>query len=167
VSVSPVTARGVPLVNEPTDPIGPLDAGGAAQRPDDITAESTEPAADEERRRSFSYRIGSRKVWLPLALVAALLVGFGSMTVVLRLIDWPKAQSDTKPVPTTAAPVVPPSVATPAVTTPRTSAASGPVVENEPPPEPAPAPTPDASASPAPPSSNLNPAGNAPPGLNR
>jgi hypothetical protein len=37
----------------------------------------------------------------------------------LRLVDWP-AQSDTKPVPTTAPPVAPPSAAAPAVTTPPT-----------------------------------------------
>src|SRR4029453_14710354 len=115
VPVSPVTARGVPLVNEPTDPIGPPDAGDAPQRPDDITAESTEPAADEESRRSFSHR-GRRAVLISLACVAALLVGFGSVTVLLKLGDRP-AQSDTEPAPTAAAPVAPEPAAGPSPTT--------------------------------------------------
>ena len=167
---SGVNTRGVALVDDATDPFAPLGNDTAPQRQDDITSQSTKPAADQGTRRSFAHRIRSRKVLLALACVAALLVGFGSMTVLLRLIDWPKAQSDTKPVPTTAAPVVPPSVAAPAVTTPRTSAASGPTVENEPPPAPAPAPTANTSESSVPPASEApitNPAGKAPPGKNR
>jgi hypothetical protein len=175
VPVSPVTARGVPLVNEPTDPIGPPDAGGAPQRHDDITAESAERAADEESCRSFSHR-GRRAVLISLACVAALLVGFESVTVLLKLGDRP-AQSDTEPAPTTVPPVAPPpSAAAPAVTTPSTSAASSQAVQNESPP-PAPESAPPASAS-APPASasaptettspaNLKPVGNTPPGLNR
>jgi hypothetical protein len=122
--------RLVPLVDEATNPIAVPDADGAPQRQDDITAESARPAADEESR-SFSQRIGSRGVLLTLACVAALLVGFGSVTALVRLGDRP-AQSDTKPVPTTAGPVVPPSAAAPAVTTAPASAASGPAIENEP-----------------------------------
>ena len=129
--VSRLSARGVP-VDEATEPVALPGVDGAPQRQDDITAESAEPAADEESRRSFSQRIGSRKVLLALAWVAALFVGFGSMTVLLRLVDWP-SQSDPKPVPTTATPVAPPSAAAPAVTTPPASAATGPTVENEPP----------------------------------
>jgi hypothetical protein len=165
---SGVNARGVALVDDATDPVAPLGDDTAPQRQDDITSQSTKPAADEGTRRSFAHRIRSRAVWLPLAFVAALLVGFGSMTVLLRLADWP-ADSDTKPVPTTAAPVVPPSSAAPAVTAPPTSATSGPAVEDAPP-LPAPESATPASA-PAPPDTtqppNLNPADKAPPGLNR
>jgi hypothetical protein len=168
-------------VDEPTDPVTLPEADGAPQRQDDITQESAEAAPDEERDRSFSHRIGSRAVWLPLACLAALLVGFGSMTVLLRLGNRP-AQSDTKQVPTTA-PVVPPSSAAPAVTTSPTAATRGPAIEDEPAPAPAPPPesAPPASApapalppvsAPAPAlppvsAPNLNPAGNAPPGQNR
>jgi hypothetical protein len=151
--------RLVPLVDEATDPIALPEAAGTPQRKEDITAESARPAADDESRRSFSRRIGSRGVLIPLACVAALLVGFGSVAALLRLGDQP-AQSDTKPVPTTASPVVPPSAASPAVTTPPASAASGPAVENEP------APPAEASEPPAPPP-NTNPAGHAPPGRNK
>src|SRR5215204_2226035 len=140
VPVSPVTARGGPLVDEPTDPIGPPDAGDAPQRHDDITAESTEPAADEEGRSLFA-RFGGRPVLLPLACVAALLVGFGSVTAVMKLTDRP-AQSDAKPVPT-----APPSA--PATTTVATTAPRTPAVQSEPLP-PAPEPTPAAEPAPAP-----------------
>ncbi len=58
----------------------PQDDSGP-QRRDDITEESTEAAADEEEGRPFFHRIGNRAVWLPLACVAALLIGFGAMTV--------------------------------------------------------------------------------------
>jgi hypothetical protein len=140
----------------------------APQRRDDIPQESTAAAADEEEDRPFFQRIGSRAVWLPLAFVAALLVGFGSMTVLLRVADWP-GQSDTKPAPTTAVPAAPPpSAAGPAVTTPPAST-SPPAVENEPaPPAPEPAP-PAAAPAPAPPESapNPNPAGKVPPGQNK
>jgi len=150
-------------MDEATEPVALPGVDGAPQRQDDITAESAEPAADEESRRSFSQRIGSRKVLLALAWVAALFVGFGSMTVLLRLVDWP-SQSDTKPVPTTATPVAPPSAAAPAVTTPPASAATGPTVENEPPlPAPESVPPPPESV----PAPNQNPAGRAPPGQNR
>jgi hypothetical protein len=170
VPVSRVSERKAPLVDEATAPIAPLGSDGAPQRQDDITAESTEAGADEESRKSFSQRIGNRAVLLPLACVTALLVGFASVTALLRLGDRP-AQSDTKPVPTTAAPVAPSSAAAPAVTTPPASAASGPTVENESPPPapesapPAPEPAPPAPESAPPP--NQNPAGRAPPGLNR
>jgi hypothetical protein len=160
--------RLVARVDEATVPIALPVSNGAPQPRDDVTGESARPAADTEGRRSISRRIGSRGVLLPLACVAALLVGFGSVAALLRLGDRP-AQSDTKPVPTTAAPVVPPSAAAPAVTTPAPSAASGPAVENEPtPPAPPPAPAPatEGSESPAPPP-NLNPAGRAPPGHNK
>jgi hypothetical protein len=165
---SGVNARGVALVDDATDPVAPLGDDTAPRRQDDITAQSTKPAADEGTRRSFAHRIRSRAVWLPLACVAALLVGFGSMTVLLRLGDRP-AQSDTKRVPTTAAPVAPaPSAAAPAVTPPP-STAGGPAVEDAPPlpaPEsatPASAPMPTETTPPP----NQNPAGHAPPGLNR
>ena len=154
--------RRVATVDEATVPIALPVGSGAPQRQDDITAESVRPAADEGSRRSFSQRIVRRGVVLPLACVAALLIGFGSVAALLRLGDRP-AQSDTKPVPTTAVPVVPPSAAAPAVTTAPASAASGPAVENEPTP---PAPTADASEPPAPPP-NTNPAGHAPPGRNK
>jgi hypothetical protein len=150
--------RLVATVDEETVRITLSEANGAPQRQDDITAEWARPAADEETRRSFSQRIARRGVVLPLACVAALLIGFGSATALLRLDDRP-AQSDTKPVPTTAVPVVPPSAAAPAVTTPPASATSGPTVENEP------APAAEASEPPAPP--NTNPAGHAPPGRNK
>jgi hypothetical protein len=177
-----VSACDASRVDEATEPVALPEVDGAPQRQVDITAESAEPAADEESHHRFSQRIGSRKVLLALACVAAVLVGFGSMTVLLKLGDRP-AQSDTKPALTTAAPVVPPSSAAPAVTTPPASAASGPAVENEPPPPgpesppapesvpPAPESVPPApeSVPPAPesvPAPNLNPAGKAPPGLN-
>jgi hypothetical protein len=154
--------------DEATDPVALSEADEAPQRQDDTTPEPTGAAAGEEGGRSFPHRIGSRAVWLPLACVAALLVGFASMTVLLRLGDRP-TRSDTKPVPTTAAPVAPSFAATPAVTTPPASTASGPAVENEPPlPAPGSAPPDSAPAAPdttAPP--NLNPSGKAPPGLNR
>jgi hypothetical protein len=134
----------------------------APQRQDDITAETARPAADEKTRRSFFQRIARRGVVVSFACVAALLIGFGSMAALLRLDDRP-AQSDTKAVPTTAAPVVPPSAAAPAVTTPPASATSGPTVENEPA---QPAPPAEASEPPAPPP-NTNPAGHAPPGRNK
>src|SRR5918994_5593655 len=154
VPISRVSAREVPLADEPTDPIALPEADGAPQRQDDITAESAEPAADEERGRSFPHRTGGRAVLL-LAFAAALLVGFGTMTAVLRLADWP-AQSDTKPVPTTGAPVVPPPSAAPAVTAPPTSAGGGPAVQSGlPPPTPEVAPVsgapPGLGAAPAPP----------------
>jgi hypothetical protein len=154
--------RLVATVDEETVRITLSEANGAPQRQDDITAEWARPAADEETRRSFSQRIARRGVLLPLACVAALLIGFGSATALLRLGDRP-AQSDTKPVPTTAGPVVPPSAAAPAVTTAPASAASGPTVENEPAPSAQPA---EASEPPAPPP-NTNPAGHAPPGRNK
>jgi hypothetical protein len=158
--------RLVATVDEETVRITLSEANGAPQRQDDITAEWARPAADEETRRSFSQRIARRGVVLPLACVAALLIGFGSATALLRLDDRP-AQSDTKPVPTTAVRVVPPSAAAPAVTTPPASAAGGPAVENEPtPPAPLPAPAAEASEPPAPPP-NTNPAGHAPPGRNK
>jgi hypothetical protein len=152
--------RLVARVDEATVPIALPVGNGAPQRQDDITAESARPAADQGNRRSFSQRIVRRGVLLPLACVAALLIGFGSATALLRLGDRP-AKSNTKPVPTTAAAVVPPSAGSPAVTTPPASAASGPAVDNEPTP-----PAPEASPSPAPPP-NTNPAGHAPPGRNK
>jgi hypothetical protein len=152
----------VPLVDEATEPIAPPGVDGASRRQDDITSESVRPAAEEGSRRSFSQRIARPGVLLALACVAALLIGFGSVAALLRIGDGP-AQSDTKPVPTTAGPVVPPSAAAPAVTTAPASAASGPAVENEPPP---PAPAAEGSESPAPPP-NQNPAGHAPPGRNK
>jgi hypothetical protein len=165
VPVSRVCAREASLADAATDPVALPEATTAPQRQDDITQESTEATADEQRVRSFSHRIRRRAVWLPLACVAALLVGFGSMTILLRLGDRP-AQSDTKPVPTTATPVAPPPSA---VTTPRASTTSPPAVENEPP-LPAPESAPPAST-PAPtettPPPNQNPAGHAPPGRNR
>jgi hypothetical protein len=160
----------LPEAGEATDPVTLPEADEAPRRQAGTTQEPTEAAADEEGGRSFSHRIRSRAVWLPLACVAALLVGFGSMTVLLRLGDRP-AQSHTKPVPTTSGPV-PPSAAVPAVTTPPASTISGPAIENVPP-LPAPESAPPASApvpAPAPPSSsspNQNPGGHAPPGLNR
>jgi hypothetical protein len=157
--------RVVAIVDEATVAIALPEADGALQRQDDITAESARPAADEESRRSFSQRIGSRGVLLPLACVAALLIGFGSVAALLSLGDRP-AQSDTKPAPTTAGPVVP-SAAAPAVTTAPALEARGPAVENEPtPPAPPPAPAAEASQSPEPPP-KLNPAGRAPPGHNK
>ncbi len=146
----------------------PQDDSGP-QRRDDITEESTEAAADEEEGRPFFHRIGNRAVWLPLACVAALLIGFGAMTAALRLVDWP-AESDTKPAPTTAAPIAPPpSAAAPTVTAAPASAPSPPAVENEPPPAPESAPPASDPAPALPPVSapNLNPAGKAPPGQNR
>ena len=154
--------RLVATVDEATVRITLPEADGAPPRQDDITAESARPAADEGSRRSFSQQIARRGVLLLLACVAALLIGFGSATALLRLGDRP-TQSDTKPVPTTAGPVVPPSAAAPAVTTPPTSATSGPTIENEPAP---PAPPTEASEPLAPPP-NQNPAGHAPPGRNR
>jgi hypothetical protein len=168
---SSVNARGVALVDEPTDPVAPLGNDTAPQGQDDITSQSTKPAADEGARRSFAHRIRSRKVLFPLACVAAFLVGFGSVTALIRLGDR-STPSDSKPVPTTAAPVAPPSTPAPVVTTTPTPTASVPAAENEPPPAPAPAPAPtaDTSESSVPPASaapNTNPAGKAPPGKNR
>jgi cytoskeletal protein RodZ len=166
---SGVNARGVALVEEATDPVVPLGDDTAPQRHEDSNSQSTKAAADEERRRSFAHRIRSRKVLVPLACVAAFLVGFGSVTALIRLGDR-STQSDTKPVPTTAAPVAPPSVPAPVVTTTPNPAASMPAAENAPPPAPAPAPTAATSESSVPPASaapNTNPAGKAPPGKNK
>jgi hypothetical protein len=176
-----VSAHEPSRVAEETEPVALPGVDGTQPRQSDITQESTEAAADEQGRRSFSHRIGSPAVVLPLACVAAFLVGFGSMTALLRLGDRP-AQSDTKPVVTTAAPVVPPSSAAPATTSPA-AATRGPAIENEPAPAPAPPPEsapPTSAPAPAlppvsapapavPPVSapNVNPAGKAPPGQNR
>jgi hypothetical protein len=162
------------FADEVTDP-GPLPKTyGAAQREDDLTQKLAAAAVGRKRNRVSSYRIGSRAVLLLLAGVATLLVGFGAMTAVLGLGAW-LAQSDTKPVPmdtkpvpTTAAAVAPPSSAGPAVTSPPSSAPLGPSVQSELPPPtlapPAPAPVPDPPPASAP---YLNPAGKAPPGRNK
>ncbi len=157
------TLRNVAVADEVTDPVA-ASATGDAQRQDDITQGSTEAAANEQRGRSFSNRIARRPILL-LACLAAPLVGFGIMTAVLKLVDWP-TQSDTKPVPTTVAPVVAPSFPAPApvITAPPTSAA--PSAAPEPPPSAAPEPPPPSAApepppTPAPPTSapDLNPQG--------
>jgi hypothetical protein len=151
-----------------TDPVA-ASAADDAQRQDDITQGSTEAAANEQRGRSFSNRIARRPILL-LACLAAPLVGFGIMTAVLRLVDWP-SQSDTKPVPTTVAPSFPtPTVTVPPTSAPPISAAPDAAVQDE-----LPSPTPEPSTSapsisvptPAPSAPNLNPAGKAPPGRNR
>jgi hypothetical protein len=135
-----------------TDPAALPETGGAARPQDDADWETIEAADEQEARRSFFARVGGRVV-LPLACVAAFLVGFGSVMAVLSLDDGP-AQPDTKAVPTTA----PPSL--PAVTTPPTSAARAaseptpPLPEPVPSPEAAPAPAPPAGASEPPPSSS-------------
>jgi hypothetical protein len=82
---SGVNARRVALVDEATDPVAPLGDDTPPPRQDDITSQSTKPAADEGTRRSFAHRIRSRRVLLPLACVAAFLVGFGSVTALIRL----------------------------------------------------------------------------------
>jgi hypothetical protein len=169
------------LAHAKTDPVALPQAGGV-QRQDDITQRARRAAAAAKRNRASSYRIGGRAVLLVVAGVVTLLVGFGAMTGVFGLAAW-LAQSDTKPVPTTAAPVVPPSSAAPAVTAPPSSAAPGPAVQSDappPPPEQAPVSAPPAAGAPppvsaapaptpapAPPAPNLNPAGHAPPGRNK
>jgi hypothetical protein len=157
VAISQVS-RNVAPGNEATAPIAPHEPDGSPTDPpaerdsapdrhgDGPPRESIEPAADREGGRSFASRIGTRAVLLPLACVAALLVGFGSVTAVMKLTDRP-AQSDTKPVPTTA----PPSA--PAITTPPTTAARTAAVQSEPPPpspEPVPAPAPEPVPAPEP-----------------
>jgi hypothetical protein len=172
VTTSEGSPSDVPLVDQATDPAAQREADGAPTNPaalpetdgaarpqDDAHRESIE-AADEEGDRSFFSRIGGRAVVIPLACVAAFLVGFGSMVAVLRLGDGP-ARPDTKTVPTTA----PPSL--PAVTTAPTTAASAvgaseptaPAPEPAPAPEaaPAPAPAPPAGASESPPPSSSPP----------
>jgi hypothetical protein len=160
----------------PDRPLALPEADGAPQRYDDFTKRLTAAAADAKRNRASSYRIGSRAFLLLLAGVATLLVGFGAMTAVLGLGAWlahsdaKPASTDTKPVPTTAAPVAPPSSAAPAVTAPPSSAARGAAVQSDlPPPTPEQAPV-SAPPAPAPPplsAPNLNPAGHAPPGRNK
>jgi hypothetical protein len=167
------TLRNVAVADEVTDPVA-ASAADDAQRQDDITQGSTEAAANEQRGRSFSNRIARRPILL-LACLAAPLVGFGIMTAVLRLVDWP-SQSDTKPVPTTVAPVVAPSFPAPVVTAPPTSAAPDAAVQSElpsaapapaPPPESAPPASAPAPALPPVTAPDLNPAGKAPPGRNK
>jgi len=127
-----------------TDPAALRETNGAPRRLDDAHRESIEPATDEEGARSFSSRIGGRAVVVPVACVAAFLVGFGSVTAVMKLTETP-GQSDAKPVPTTAPP------AAPAITTPPTTAARTAAVQSEPPPPaPEPAPAPEATPAPAP-----------------
>jgi hypothetical protein len=55
--------RNVAVADEVTDPVA-ASAADDAQRQDDITRESTEAAADEERDRSFWERITSRRILL-------------------------------------------------------------------------------------------------------
>jgi hypothetical protein len=126
-----------------TDPATLGETNGAPRRLDDSHRESIEPAADEEGGRSFSSKIGGRAVLLPLACVAAFLVGFGSVTAVIKLTDRP-AQSDAKPVPTTATPSLP------VITTPPTSAARATVASEPTPAAPEPVPAPEAAPAPAP-----------------
>jgi hypothetical protein len=167
VTTSEGSPSGVPLVDQATDPAAQREADGAPTNPaalpetngaarpqDDAHRESTEAADEEEGDRSFFSRIGGRAVVIPLACVAAFLVGFGSMMAVLRLGDRP-ARPDTKTVPTTA----PPSL--PAITTPPTSAANAAGASEPTPPAPEPATAPEtapapagASESPPPPSSS-------------
>jgi hypothetical protein len=141
----------------PTDRVARREADGAPHGLNDAPRESIEAANEEEGGRSFFARFGGRRLLLPLACVAAFLVGFGSVTAVMKLTDRP-AQSDAKPVPTTA----PPSA--PAITTPPTTAARTPAVQSQLPPPapeptaaPEPAPAPQAGASQAPPSSSSSP----------
>lgn len=143
--------------NASTDPAGHGEAKDApthAPQPKGTHTELVEAAGEEEDRRSFFARIGGRRVVIPLACVAAFLVGFGSVTVVLWLTDV-QAQPNTKPAPATS-----PPTSAPAITTPPTSAAQAVAGEaTPPPPEPVPAPAPapapqtTGSESPAPPSS--------------
>jgi hypothetical protein len=160
---------------------GSVRAPGATLRPTSVGEQSTQPLTSTEVAaeemvgehaapatedagwtRSFFRVVGNRAVLLALACVAALLVGFGSVTAVLRIGDEP-AQSDVKTPSTTASGVpAPPSLAPPIGSTPRAPAPSAPAVESEPPaaepsptPQPAPAqqaPRPE-TAPPAPPSS--------------
>jgi hypothetical protein len=156
VTTSEVSASGVPLVDDATDPDaqreadGPLtdpaalpETDGAPLRRDDAHREAIEAADEKEGRRSFFARIGGRAVVLPLACVAAFLVGFGSMMAVLRLDDRP-GKPHTTAVPTTA----PPSLS--AITTPPTSAARATVASEPTPAAPEPVPAPEAAAAPAP-----------------
>ena len=163
--------EGEAFADEVTDP-GPLPKTyGAPQRQDDLTQKLAAAAVGRKRNRVSSYWIGRRAVLLLFAGVATLLVGFGTMTAVLGLSAW-LAQSDAKPVPTTAASVAPPSSAVPPVTPPPSSAPLGPSVQSElPPPTLAPpAPAPATAPAPEPPPASapyLNPAGKAPPGRNK
>jgi hypothetical protein len=99
VANSQSIANGVPTVDDATDPVGepenqdastdPVghrnhdDAPTDAPQPEGAHPESIEAADEQEGCRPFFVRIGGRAVVLPLACVAALLVGFGSVTAVL------------------------------------------------------------------------------------
>jgi hypothetical protein len=165
VPVRRATPSGVPLIHDATDPGGETDGNDAPTDPTALRksdgalrgqgdADGESRAPDQEAgRRSFLARLGGRAVLLPLACVAALLIGFASVTAVLRLTDRP-APPDAKPVPTTAPPAAPAPAAAPAITTPPTSAAKARAVANEPtppPPAPEPAPAPQAEAPETPP----------------
>jgi hypothetical protein len=169
LSVRRATASGVPNMDLATDPIGEIDGNDAPTDPialheSDDTLRGKGDANGESRapdqgagRRSFFARLGGRAILLPLACAAALLVGFVSVTAVLRLTDRPAAPH-AKPVPTTAQPVAPAPNSAPAIRTPPTSAARAQAVASEPtppppPPEPAPALQAEAPETPAPPSS--------------
>jgi hypothetical protein len=158
-----VQASGATL---PPTPVGettqPLTSAESAAEEEVTDGHATNAAEDTGGTHQRFRVIGNRAVMVPLACVAALLVGFGAVTAVLRIGDEP-AQSDVKTPPTTASGVpAPPSVAPPTGPTPRAPAPSTPAVESEPPaadppsmPQPAPAqpaPGPD-PAPPAPPSS--------------
>ena len=172
VAISQTSPSDVALGDEATDPVAPNDADGAptdraalredgAPRPlDDAHPESVEAADEEDGRRSFFARIGGRAVVVPLACVAAFLVGFGSVAAVLRLTDEPGP--DAKPAPTTAPPAASAPAAAPGITTPLTSAARAPAAQSEPPPPapeaaPAPASAPPAGASESPPPPSSSP----------
>jgi hypothetical protein len=158
------TASVVRLMDDATDPVAKTGGDDAPTDPAALDehagaggqGDGESPAPDQEAgRRSFFARIGGRGVVVPLACVAAFLVGFAFMTAVLRLTDDP-GPPDAKPAPRTAHPGAPAPAAAPAIATQPTSAASAPAVESEPPPpsapEPAPAPqaeTPEPSAPPS------------------
>jgi hypothetical protein len=152
------TSRPTSGGDQSTQPLTPAET---AAEEEVVGGPTPEAAGDSVAKHRVFRVIGNRAVMVPLACIAALLVGFGSVTAVLRIGDEP-AQSDVKTPTTTAAGApAPPSIAPP-VDSPRAPAPSAPAVQSEPPaaeqppiPQPAPAqptPRPETDA-PAPPSS--------------
>src|SRR5262245_59020903 len=122
-----------------TDPVAhsePDDAPKDAPQPQPDHPESMEAADADKGLRSFFGRISRRTVLVPLACPAAFLIGFGSVSAVLRLTAR-SGQPTTKPAPTTAPPAAAPAITTPPTSAPRAAASKPTPPAPEPAPEPA------------------------------
>jgi hypothetical protein len=163
VQVPGATLRPTSVGEQSSQPLTPAETAAEEEVEEEVVGGHAVAAAENAGgTRAFLRVFRNRAVLLSLACVAALLVGFGSVTAVLRMGDEP-AQSDVKTPPTTAGGVpAPPSIGPPVDSAPRAPAPSAPAVESEPPaaeppplPQPAPAqpaPTPETPPT-APPSS--------------